>query len=96
MLCVTATQNVSIQNTRLGSGHSCNQFDQAWHLSTLAAVQMVAGLPTLTRLTLTSTTTYRSRMPRCEELASLRSTSLQDLHVKLYQVLRQVAHCAGT
>ena len=53
---------------------------------------MVAGLPTVTLLSLTSDINKRFRMPRCQELASLRSTSLQALDVQLYQVLLGLAH----
>jgi len=51
-------------------------------------MQTVAAMTALTRLTWRPYDEPRggARMPRCEELASLRSTSLRDLCITIQQV----------
>jgi len=58
----------------------------------LAAMQAVARLSVLTRLRVASFPTLSSaQMPRCEELACLHSSSLQELHLSFHQVINTVA-----
>ncbi len=54
----------------------------------VAAVQSVAQLSALTRLEVTTHYNHGDRSLSCTELACLRSKSLQDVTVSLYEVLK--------
>ncbi len=57
----------------------------------LAAMQAVARLSVLTRLRMASFPMRSSaQMPRCEELACLRSSSLQNPNMSIHQVINAV------
>ncbi len=70
---------------------SCLWTTRAYSSFSSAAVQVMSGLSALTRLHVMAT--YRScedakeLIPGCRELATLRSSSLQELCVPLFQVL---------
>ena len=56
-------------------------------------MQAVSGLSQLTRLHVSADSEGDALIPRCEELACLRSNSIQDLSIILDKVLEGGLHC---